>query len=183
MELRTTRLTVGFPTREQVEGYYRAIVGTDIFDTLIWDGPACLAELHDYWARARADFETGLTRDLSLGLIVRETGELIGAASLRPFQGSPEIIDLGYALAKPFHGRGYATEGVGALVEHGFAARGMERCFACVFTGNGASRRVLEKLGFTHEGTLRRSIRKRGEWKDEWMMALTRPEWEARPRG
>ena len=183
MELRTARLALGFPTHEQVEGYYRAIVGTDIFDTLIWDGPASAADLHAYWTQARANFDAGVTHDLSLGVIERGTRELVGGVTLRPFQGNPEVIDLGYVLAKPFHGRGYATEAVRTLVDHGFAERGMERCFACVFVGNRASRRVLEKIGFAHEGTLRRSIKKRGEWKDEWMMAITRPEWEARSRG
>ena len=36
-----------------------------------------------------------------------------------------------------------------------------------------------EKLGFELEGTMRRCICKRGVWLDQWMIAITRPDWEA----
>lgn len=182
MKIETPRLVLCFPTPDQIDGFYEVVVGTDIFDTLIWNGPSRVSELHEFWAQAREDFAAGLTRPFSLAMVDRQSGAMVGSAALRPFNGDPEIIDLGYVLARPFHGKGFATEGVGELVHHGFAERGTERCFACVFTGNVASRRVLEKLGFAHEGTMRRSIKKRGQWKDEWIMGLTRPEWQTRAR-
>ena len=53
------------------------------------------------------------------------------------------------------------------------------RVYAEVFVGNLGSRRVLEKCGFTLDGTLRCHAFKRGQWLDEWFFTLLRAEWEA----
>jgi RimJ/RimL family protein N-acetyltransferase len=90
------------------------------------------------------------------------------------------VIDIANALAVDSHSRGYATEAVGALVDEAFSARGAEGIFGAVLVGNGGSRRVMEKLGFVHEGTLRRCVCKRGVWLDQWLMAISRPDWESR---
>ncbi len=177
--LETPRLILAFPTPQQIDGFYNAIVGTDIFDTLIWEGPSKPADLYEYWEAARQN-AADTTRNLALAVIERASGAMIGGITLRPVKADAAIIDLGYVFAKPWHGRGYATESVGAMVGHGFAHRAMERCFGNVFVGNTASRRVMEKLGFLYEGTARRATLKRGVWKDEWILAITRPDWEGR---
>lgn len=113
-------------------------------------------------------------------MIERESGRYIGGVGLRPVDDNPAKLDLGYAFAVHAHGTGYATETVGALVDEAFRNRGAERIFGSVFVGNHGSRRVMEKLGFVYEGTLRRSVHKRGVWLDEWILAITRPDWEQR---
>jgi RimJ/RimL family protein N-acetyltransferase len=62
-------------------------------------------------------------------------------------------VEVGYRLARPSWGRGIATEVASALVGHAFAALGLPRLVAVVYADNRASRRVLDKLGFVHEGT------------------------------
>lgn len=175
--IETPRLVITWPDREQVEAYYRSITGTDIFDTLIWDGPSCSDDLHDYWARSMSTAPSELGDHLNLAVIERNSGWMIGGMSWRPVNGNAAIVDIGYAFAKAWHRRGLATEAVRAMVDFGFAARGAERVFATVFVGNVASRRVLEKCGFAYEGLMRRAVCKRGEWRDEWLLAITRPDW------
>ena len=55
---------------------------------------------------------------------------------------------LGYYLARPYWGRGLATEAAHAFVDFGFDELGLSRIKAAVEVGNLASVRVLEKLGF-----------------------------------
>ena len=55
---------------------------------------------------------------------------------------------LGYWLGKPFWGRGFATEIVGALVSHIRTHDPKAAILASVFTDNPASDRVLCKAGF-----------------------------------
>lgn len=148
-----------------------------MFDTLLWDGPADADELARWWAERRAEANDP-TKEFSLAVIERASGTMVGGAGLRPVAGDPAILDIGYTLAPAWHGRGYGTELVAALVDEGFRNRGGERIFATIFVGNHASRRVCEKAGMTYEGTLRRAVRKRGVWLDEWMLAITRPDWE-----
>ena len=58
----------------------------------------------------------------------------------------------------------------------GFGRGLLERLEARVFSGNGASRRVLEKSGFRHEGTLRRAAVKLGVTHDVCVYGLLRGE-------
>ena len=53
------------------------------------------------------------------------------------------------------------------------------RAYATVFVGNIASRRALEKNGFSLDGTMRSHVYKRGRWLDAWFFTLLRAEWEA----
>jgi len=45
--------------------------------------------------------------------------------------------------------------------------------------GNKASQRVLEKVGFKKEGTLRKNFFMRGEWRDALVYSILREEWKA----
>ena len=56
-------------------------------------------------------------------------------------------VELGYWIARPFWGRGFATEASTALVDIARTLR-LERLQASYFLDNPASGRVLEKLGF-----------------------------------
>ena len=60
-----------------------------------------------------------------------------------------------------------------------FAEYTPERMQARVIDGNHASARVLAKLGFRDEGTLRRSLLRRGNFEDVRMFSLLRDEWAA----
>ena len=56
-------------------------------------------------------------------------------------------VELGYWIARPFWGRGYATEAAGALIDIA-RALGFTQLEGSHFLDNPASARVLEKLGF-----------------------------------
>ena len=178
--IETERLLLTWPTPEQVDDYYQSIVGTNIFDTLLWDGPSSAQELHDWWKESTLCDPSDFRRNLNTAVIERTSGKCIGGASLCPVDNNPHIVDIGFAFAVASHGKGYATEAMGALVDEAFKLRGAERIFGKAFVGNEASRRVMEKLGFVCEGTLRRRACKRGTWLDEWLLAITRPDWEDR---
>lgn len=176
--IETEQLVLTWPTAAQIDGYHAAIVGTSMFDTILWDGPQDAQELHQWWAHHRTTAGTDEAQ-FTVAAIERSTGDYVGGLGLRPVEGDRQILDLGYAFAPRVHGRGYGSASVAALVHHGFAELGAERIFAQVFVGNHASRRVAEKAGLRLEGTLRRTVCKRGEWKDEWLLAMTRPDWES----
>ena len=74
---------------------------------------------------------------------------LIGSSGLgrRP----SGAVELGYWVARPFWGRGFATEASDALLEIARALR-LPRLQASHFLDNPASGRVLEKLGFEPVG-------------------------------
>lgn len=84
-------------------------------------------------------------------------------------------MELGYWLAEPFWGRGIVVEACRLLVEYTFAMMQPQRIQARVIDGNTASVRVLEKLGFAFEGTLRSAILRRGNFEDVHIFSRLKP--------
>jgi RimJ/RimL family protein N-acetyltransferase len=89
---------------------------------------------------------------------------------------------LGYWLGLAHQGRGYGTEAVRLLVREAFAAYPAERIGAGVFFDNAASRRVLDKLGFSEAGRYETPCLARGMAVETADMHLTREQFEGTQR-
>jgi [ribosomal protein S5]-alanine N-acetyltransferase len=85
--------------------------------------------------------------------------------------------DTGYVLVEQVWGQGIATEATRALLHWAFATLDLNRVQAMTDTRNLASARVLEKLGFLREGTLREDCIVNGEVSDSWVFGLLRRDW------
>jgi RimJ/RimL family protein N-acetyltransferase len=59
-----------------------------------------------------------------------------------------------------------------------FLSRDVGRIQAQTDPRNVASQKVLEKAGFKKEGTLRRNLFTRGEWRDAYIYSILREEWK-----
>ncbi len=117
-----------------------------------------------------------LRGELAVFALTGEDGRLIGAMGLK-IEPEDGIAELGYWVGVPWWGRGYATEAARAVVAYGFRDLSLGRIWARAFVRNPASTRVLEKAGFRHEGTLRRSLRKGDELLDHHVHGILREEW------
>ena len=80
--------------------------------------------------------------------------------------------ELWFCLAHAAWGRGYATEAVTALVDHGFGALALHRIFGDCDPRNEASAGVMRKLGMRFEGHLRENYFLKGEWCDSHLYAV-----------
>lgn len=66
------------------------------------------------------------------------------------FHGPPNrtgTVEIGYSIVPKYRGRGFASEATRALIEAAFSSPGIRRIIAECLEDNGASLRVLEKLG------------------------------------
>lgn len=90
----------------------------------------------------------------------RGTGQAIGTISLRPDKYRPGLrsMELGYSISEKFWGMGLMTEAVREMLRHGFEDMGLEMISVTTGTENEKSQRVIEKCGFTYEGTLRQAF-------------------------
>ena len=102
-------------------------------------------------------------------------GEAVGGIGLAP---QPDVhrrsAEVGYWLGEAFWNRGIMTVAVRAFTDYAFEAHNLIRVFAGVFTTNPASMRVLEKVGYTREGILKKSVVKDGQVLDQVLYAVTR---------
>ena len=102
----------------------------------------------------------------------------IGWCSLMNWDAAYRSAMMGYCLDEPAWGQGFATEAAGALLQWAFHTLDLNRVQSEADTRNVASGRVLEKLGFLREGTLRENCVVNGEVSDSWVYGLLRREWE-----
>jgi len=104
-------------------------------------------------------------------------GAFIGWCSVTRWNPAYRSASLGYCFAETAWGHGYATEAVSALLTWAFDTLDLNRVQAETDTRNGASVRVLEKIGFVREGTLREDCVVSGDVSDSHVYGLLRREW------
>ncbi len=107
-------------------------------------------------------------------------GRLIGNVCLFAFSEQNRRCELGYVLGSAYWGHGYATEALGASLEYGFRELGLNRVEADIDPRNGASARVLERLGFCKEGYMPERWIVNGETADTAVYGLLKRQWDAR---
>lgn len=90
---------------------------------------------------------------LTCAITGRGVDALVGAVGL-VFAAEHARAELGYWIAVPTWGRGYAAEASVALCDYGFATLGLHRIEARHVAGNPASGAVMRKLGIQQEGVL-----------------------------
>ena len=81
----------------------------------------------------------------------RQTGQFLGWFHLRPDRFDEGELELGYRLARAAWGRGFATEGARAVIEHGFNRAAAAKITARTMAANRRSRRVMQKCGLEFE--------------------------------
>jgi len=86
------------------------------------------------------------------GLEHKETGKLIGLISLHHLEFWNYKAEVGYICNESFWNQGLITEAVGRLLDISMNKWGLHRVEAAIHPENGASIRVVEKLGFKYEG-------------------------------
>lgn len=99
-------------------------------------------------------------------------GAFIGWCSLTRWDPDYRSASMGYCFDDAAWGHGYATEAARALLKWAFDTLDLNRVQAETDTRNAASARVLEKLGFVREGTLREDCVVNGEVSDSWVYGL-----------
>jgi [ribosomal protein S5]-alanine N-acetyltransferase len=104
------------------------------------------------------------------------SGRLIGACDLSLIERN--VADLGYMLELNAWGNGYATEIATALLEAAFLQLRADRVISTVDVNNGASIRVLEKIGMRWEAVYRKHRRAKNRWWDCHLYVMPREVWE-----
>ena len=115
-----------------------------------------------------------------LDLAIEVDGRLVGDIGARRPDGAlpPGVYELGISLFdEADRGRGYGAEATELLTRHLFDAHEAERVQATTDVANRPMRRLLEKLGFVHEGTLRAFMHSENGRADYAMYAVTRADW------
>lgn len=105
---------------------------------------------------------------------------IVGTVTLASIDRRHRRAELGFALARAFWGRGLILRALPAVIQFAFERLGLHRIEADADPRNGASMRVLERLGFQREGLLRERYFQLGEVQDAVVFGLLRRDWDTR---
>ena len=146
-----------------------------------WDAPYPIerAEAFIGWLQARHPDEPGEWYQLAIA--DRAAPDvLLGDCGFRSRLDDPALVDIGFTLSPAAQGHGFATEAIGELLRYLFEERVKHKVCADCDTRNAGSWRLLERLGFEREGTLRESYREGPVWVDEYLYGLLARDWRGR---
>jgi RimJ/RimL family protein N-acetyltransferase len=122
-------------------------------------------------------FESPL--ELKPFIIEKKDGSKIGfVAHFYVLHPAGRQLEIGYSLVPSERGKGYCTEAAKIMVDYLFLSKESMRIQAQTDPRNVASQKVLEKIGFKKEGTVRKSFFMRGEWRDAYLYSILREEWK-----
>ena len=116
-------------------------------------------------------------RGISWAVALREPDVVIGAFGLHSYEPYHRRAEAGYGIAQTYWGQGYGTEALLEMLRFGFEALNLNRIYARTIADNHESVRMLERNGFTREGTFRRhSWEEDGTFHDSTMYGILRDE-------
>jgi len=128
-------------------------------------------------ARYMADTVARYGRPPRCDLGVTFNHRLIGGVVFRQVWLSPPAIEIGWVLHPDVAGQGLATESLKALLGYlNVAFEDVTRFEARVHSGDEGAIRVLSRLGFQEEGTMRGGLDAEGDSADSKMFGLLREE-------
>lgn len=140
-------------------------------------GPNSETDTRDFLLRARSLADAQPRLGYELAIAPREGAALVGAIGLHRTDDTSSEAMLGYCLARPAWGHGYATEAGLAVIGFGFADLGLESVWAGCDTENAASIRVLEKLGMRVHSEHVHDAEVRAGWRESLMFRIRSSEW------
>ena len=123
------------------------------------------------WLHRMQALQTGAS-GRQLVLVLKATREVIGTLLIFKFDAASQRAELGYVLGRAHWGRGLMFEAVQAACTQALGASGLRRLEAEVDTNNLASNALLQRLGFTREGTLRQRWVGKGRTYDTHLYGL-----------
>ena len=97
-------------------------------------------------------------------IIEKESNECIGQIAYFLVDGKNNFAEIEYCIGTKYQRRGYATEATKAVINYGFEKINLHKVQICTKTTNLPSKRVIEKCGFTYEGTLRDYFYENGDY-------------------
>jgi RimJ/RimL family protein N-acetyltransferase len=178
--IRGERVFLRASERSDLQTFVRWFNDADVLRNLAGRAPMSEAAEAQWFDRMLA--AQGGT-DYHFVICLRDDGRPIGTIGLHGLDLVNGNAEFGIAIGeKAEWGMGYGTDATHAICDFGFGELRLERISLHYYDGNDRGRRTYEKVGFVHEGTLRRAHFAGGEHHDVHIMSILREEWLQLPR-
>lgn len=176
LPLVTRRLRLRDFTRGDFPAVHRYACDPKVTSNLCW-GPNSEEQTRAFLETAAIKAGTKPRTEYDLGIEVLDESEVIGGINIRLRDGEQAAYELGYCLRPDKWGMGLGSEAVSGAIAFGFERLNARRILAEVFQDNGASARILEKLGFVAGRPFTRHVSCRNESHMSRLFTLDRKTW------
>lgn len=175
LPLLTKRLDLRDFLESDVDAVHGWASDPEVVRFMAW-GPNTRENTREFFQRKFAE-RTGRPRHKwDLAVVRRDTGQVIGSVGLFLDEAMRQA-ELGYCYDQSAWGRGFATEAARAMLRFGFEQLELHRIHSSVDTHNGASIRVLQKIGMRREGRTREEIPGEEGWRELYCYQILRDGW------
>jgi aminoglycoside 6'-N-acetyltransferase len=113
----------------------------------------------------------------TFALELKASKKLVGHIALSVKEQDQQQAEIGFTLAREFHGQGLAREATTSVLDYVFDVLGLHRVVAVADCENESSVNLLARLGMRREGHFIQNIWFKGKWGDEYLYAILRDEW------
>ena len=144
-QLETERLILRTVTEDDAEAVYKWASDPDVNKYLIYPQHKS-NDVTKGWLKSR---DIDGADEFDLGLVLKETGELIGQGGLS-YMEDEDAWRIGYNLRKDYWGQGLVPEAMEAIVDLVDKEKGIKRIIGVFAAENSKSKRVMEKLDMTY---------------------------------
>ena len=156
VKMETERLIIDGIKESDKEDYFHCISHDKrVLETFICRYAENLSDL---------DFSPYLSNDSLFAVRLKDSGRLIGI--ILYFDVKDDSCVIGYGLGSEYWGRGFATEAVKRFIDYLFNDKGFHKVNASFFSGNEASKRVMEKNGMRFSRFSEKELEYLGEERD-----------------
>ena len=171
-ELDTPRLTLRRMTMRDTDDVFAFSSDPEVARHCLWEAHQTRADSRMYLRWIRRQYRLGLPS--SWGIVLKETGRLIGTIGFMWYAEDSDSAEVGYSLGRDWWHQGYAAEALRAVLAFGFDRLGLHRIEAQYETDNPDSGRVMAKCGMQPEGVLRGRVKNKGAYHDVALCAILR---------
>lgn len=124
-------------------------------------------EVHEAFTGFQKDWDGAEGQWMALAVEFEETGDLIGDVGFRYKSKEHQHIEIGYKFNQTFHGKGYGSEAMDALIAHINQHWKFHKLVAYCDVRNTASYKLMQRYGMKQEGLFKEHFKFEDEWQDE----------------
>lgn len=172
--LETERLLLRKITREDTEDIYSYGSNEAVSKYVTWNTHGSIPDTKMYVEFVLSCYEN--KKIAPWGIEYKETGRLIGTIDFVSWQPDQHCAEIGYALSEAYWGNGLVTEAAKEVISFGFHNMDLIRIQAKCLVGNVGSQRVMEKIGMSFEGILRKGMFVKGMHRDIKIFSILKEE-------
>lgn len=174
--IETPRLTLRGMRVSDAEDMFAYAQREDVTRYLTWEPHPDLHHTKEYLTYIGQRYRTGDFFDWAV--VCREDGHMIGTCGFTKFDFPSDSAEIGYVLNPAYHGKGYATEAVEAVLKFGFERLSLHRIEARFMQENTPSLRLMQRVGMTLEGYAREALLIKGGYRTVGYCSILKGEYE-----